>query len=746
MDECFMGKDAFRWKWKFNGDNMSTAINNPQNIQERYPLYYGLDEDVTPAIPMRGLLGWTGTAWEKLMSDGAGALKIVGPYYKLDQKTTQQEIETGADTSIQASEVSLDLGSLLPGLTLKAPIWGGNAYSSNPSAVPFPYAIGVWDNFAIFDKSGAGAVGLLFSNLDFTSQASIEADLANARFTVDWPWCPSSDDSYQHGLKALGLRWKGGAYCDTVTIDETYGAEIISNGTDFSAGWTYTTPSWEVVTGTMQKTADGTDTLEQAVADFQDPLTVGNLYKLEIVVTSIANGISIKCAGATVGDSIYQVGTYIYYFTAINNTDGLVITPTDNALRITITKISVLPVNTHDIEVQGKATYREADWYGGNTIYVPTGVDITSYINDAVAGDTLVLGSGTYYINTTVTINKRLKIMGQGTAITQVQHIATSGNTFNWTQGQIEFEGFKILSSTPDYVIQNRNITGGDSLITDSIMKNMEIIQFNVNSILQDITTIYCLNADLHLTDTKVTTYNLTSNKSTCLKVETSDAIATSGASANDARSCDFLAISTAGGDTVGIDIYDNQTGTTDTIMDVSSCLITAFDISTSTLGASVWTHGGTYAHGTAISSILNGNIVKDNGYFTLIDTSLNGTFETKLYQAVIFNEAMRLSYALINLGALIEGVTQITADYTLDTTSNVPDKNIVSKATTPITVSLTEITDIGRNITIKNLGTDTLTVDAYTSDTIDGELTQDIIGGESITLVADTANSWIVI
>lgn len=43
---------------------------------ERYLNAYGLDNSVAPAIPMRGMLGWTGVAWEKISSDGAGNLSF----------------------------------------------------------------------------------------------------------------------------------------------------------------------------------------------------------------------------------------------------------------------------------------------------------------------------------------------------------------------------------------------------------------------------------------------------------------------------------------------------------------------------------------------------------------------------------------------------------------------------------------------------------------------------------------------
>ena len=54
-----------------------TVINDDISVvQERYTPAYGLDSDVTPPIPMAGQLGWTGTAWEKVETDGFGSLKV----------------------------------------------------------------------------------------------------------------------------------------------------------------------------------------------------------------------------------------------------------------------------------------------------------------------------------------------------------------------------------------------------------------------------------------------------------------------------------------------------------------------------------------------------------------------------------------------------------------------------------------------------------------------------------------------
>jgi len=56
------------------------------------------------------------------------------------------------------------------------------------------------------------------------------------------------------------------------------------------------------------------------------------------------------------------------------------------------------------------------DWSAGNVIFVPLTGDIQTYINDAVAGDTLMLASGQYTITSSITVSKQLNIVGQGNA------------------------------------------------------------------------------------------------------------------------------------------------------------------------------------------------------------------------------------------------------------------------------------------------------------------------------------------
>ena len=60
------------------------------------------------------------------------------------------------------------------------------------------------------------------------------------------------------------------------------------------------------------------------------------------------------------------------------------------------------------------------DWTGSNEWQVPIGADLQTAINNATAGDTLILAAGTYTITSGLTVNKKLHIMGQGEGITTI--------------------------------------------------------------------------------------------------------------------------------------------------------------------------------------------------------------------------------------------------------------------------------------------------------------------------------------
>jgi hypothetical protein len=107
------------------------------------------------------------------------------------------------------------------------------------------------------------------------------------------------------------------------------------------------------------------------------------------------------------------------------------------------------------------------DWEGGNVIYVPLTGDIQTYVNNAVAGDTLVLASGKYTITSNITISKQLNIVGQGNAgfattpVTPSHGTIISCATNDVTAFQIDNDNIRIARMSID-------MTGDNSLAVDT--------------------------------------------------------------------------------------------------------------------------------------------------------------------------------------------------------------------------------------------------------------------------------------
>ncbi len=95
-------------------------------------------------------------------------------------------------------------------------------------------------------------------------------------------------------------------------------------------------------------------------------------------------------------------------------------------------KISALPSATLPLAgteivplVQGGVTSKALasdlfQWPSGHVTYVPIGGNIQAYVTAATAGDTLILGAGTYVVTATITVNKAILIKGQGLSATKV--------------------------------------------------------------------------------------------------------------------------------------------------------------------------------------------------------------------------------------------------------------------------------------------------------------------------------------
>ena len=88
--------------------------------------------------------------------------------------------------------------------------------------------------------------------------------------------------------------------------------------------------------------------------------------------------------------------------------------------------------------VQGGQTVKalQADlfqWPTGRVTYVPIGGDIQAAVTAATAGDTLILGAGTYTVTATITVDKAILIKGQGLSATKVTSVTAGIAVFTLT-------------------------------------------------------------------------------------------------------------------------------------------------------------------------------------------------------------------------------------------------------------------------------------------------------------------------
>jgi hypothetical protein len=114
-----------------------------------------------------------------------------------------------------------------------------------------------------------------------------------------------------------------------------------------------------------------------------------------------------------------------------------------------------------------------------NITYVPIDADIQTYITAATAGDTLVLASGTYTITSTITVNKRLTIRGQGRAGSSLIPLApVHGTTISCATAAVT--AFDITSD--DVLIKDLsiNMTGAGSTGVAVGMDKVRVVWENV--------------------------------------------------------------------------------------------------------------------------------------------------------------------------------------------------------------------------------------------------------------------------
>lgn len=87
------------------------------------------------------------------------------------------------------------------------------------------------------------------------------------------------------------------------------------------------------------------------------------------------------------------------------------------------------------------------DLTGSNIIYVPIGGSIANAITAATAGDTIVLGAGTYTITAALAVNKALNIVGQGMGKTTINSATANTNVITVTASNVRISDLTITHS-----------------------------------------------------------------------------------------------------------------------------------------------------------------------------------------------------------------------------------------------------------------------------------------------------------
>ncbi|MBU2249876.1 MAG: hypothetical protein KKD77_24230, partial [Gammaproteobacteria bacterium] len=124
----------------------------------------------------------------------------------------------------------------------------------------------------------------------------------------------------------------------------------------------------------------------------------------------------------------------------------------------------------------------DVEFSGGNITYVPLTGDIQTYVNAAVAGDTLVLASGTYAITAPITIAKQLNIRGQGSAgFTTAPATAQHGTLINSATAAVT--GFVVNNSNVRIGDLSLNLTGAGSAGITTTNNLFGLVFYNIDVI-----------------------------------------------------------------------------------------------------------------------------------------------------------------------------------------------------------------------------------------------------------------------
>jgi hypothetical protein len=148
------------------------------------------------------------------------------------------------------------------------------------------------------------------------------------------------------------------------------------------------------------------------------------------------------------------------------------------------------------------------EWASGNVTFVPIGGDIATYITNATAGDTLVLGSGTYTLTANLVISKAIRMMGWGRGKTIIS--STAVDAIKLTASNIVLSDLSVVHANAGTTIATIRLgEATNDVITGLIVQRIDITQTGAA------TTAFgvrCLNSSGMIRDVDVVSSGATSN------------------------------------------------------------------------------------------------------------------------------------------------------------------------------------------------------------------------------------------
>lgn len=265
----------------------------------------------------------------------------------------------------------------------------------------------------------------------------------------------------------------------------------------------------------------------------------------------------------------------------------------------------------------GNPLYRwNAGYFGsliniGNTYHCSDLVGLDSIIAFVPSGSTIELGEGNYILPTTAHITKQIHFIGKGKEVTNIfvvgdvdMFILNSGAAYT------TFQNLSLYKNTPGKVLDTTE-AGNINLDNVSI-----IIGGYQQSVDADMIAINSVDSDLNLNNVDVLIYNWQAGrKNTGIRIEKTNA-STDGINFNwNNLKIQVIGAGTNPKDTIGIEIVDSETTTSDGLSPtITNSQIYAIDTTSSNVKTAIYAHGNDLVSGVLVNSSAYGDITNEDG------------------------------------------------------------------------------------------------------------------------------------